>query len=58
MCLVWYQNCKNKWIGKIVAITIEGTPKKAAGNNKKVNKLTKEEIDWRKAQAKLNSSLL
>jgi hypothetical protein len=35
-----------------------GMPNNAAGSRKKVNKLMKEEILWRKAQGRLNSSLL
>ncbi len=31
-------------MGAIVAITIEGTPNKAAGNNRKANSLTNREM--------------
>ena len=35
-----------------------GTPNSAAGSSRKENKFKKLEIGWRKAQDKLNSSLL
>lgn len=44
MCFVWYQNCKNKCSGRVIAITEAGTPNKAAGINKNVNKLTRPAI--------------
>jgi hypothetical protein len=31
ICFVWYQNCKNNWIGSVM--TLAGTPRNAAGIN-------------------------
>jgi len=44
--------------GATTAITLPGTPNKAAGNKKKVNILKKTEMLCRNAHARLNSSLL
>ena len=52
---VWYQNCKNRWIGAIITKIFAGIPNKAAGIHKKVKNLIVSEIDCLKAQDKLNS---
>src|SRR5690606_41051225 len=58
ICLVWYQNWANSWIGAKIAITIWGTPSIAAGIRSKEKYPIKLDIGCLSAQARLNSSLL